>query len=51
MSKPQQVHFQQIFDSAERELRRIVGGSLDSRQFYGVLGVIHTLAEQASRRQ
>ena len=50
MSKPQKIHFQETFDSAERELRRIVGGSLDSRQFYGILGIVHSLAEQASRR-
>lgn len=33
----------QTFDQAERELRSIVGGDLSSRQFYGVVGLLHTL--------
>lgn len=46
----QEQRFQQTFDRAERELRKIVGGDLSSRQFYSVLGVIGTLAQQAARR-
>jgi hypothetical protein len=44
------ARFNRLFEPAEQELRRVLGGSVSSRTFYGCLAVVHSLAEQAARK-